>query len=277
MLRVLQSFSRLAIRSQPKIQVRAVSVSAARLFPGTGPSRAGRKPVAKKPAKKLAKKPKAAAKKKAKKLVPKGRPKKKKPTQKELVDAKLNSKRALIKAPTARAPGPFALFMKDVVLELPKDMPFVERTREVASRWSGLGAAEKQAYSDQSARMKTKLTEEARQWWNNVDRDLVMLENSRRRRQGVAKSKGLLKDPFAPRRPLTSYALFLTDYVKDNMDSAGGAGLEKYNGLMADGAKKWRGLSESSKAPYVKAAQVEKDRYEQDMGKYKKSHTPVHA
>ena len=92
-----------------------------------------------------------------------------------------------------------------------------------------------------------------REWWKNVDNDLVSLENSRRRRmnkQAEATGSGsklkILVDPFAPKRQLSAYFLWARDERKGrgNMSAAS---INDMASFQKEIGAKWRTMSEQDK------------------------------
>ncbi|KAJ2356937.1 hypothetical protein H4S02_007246 [Coemansia sp. RSA 2611] len=266
MLRVFQSFSALTIGQRAPAALRAFSVGGASLAAAAKakkPATKGRKPAAKKKAKP------AKAKQPAKSP---GRPKRKQPTQVEQLEAKLNSKKALLKGPKSRGPSSYAVFLADNAKTTGPLGPggVAEIARDTSAKWSRLSDHDKQAYRAKAGKLAEAHQETLRQWWSTVDLRLVALENRRRKRVDGSKAK-LLVDPFAPKRPQTAYVLFASEYIKQNY--TGGIGREQMGALMKSAAAQWKSLAEAEKAAYVKAADVERARYKADMEKHLKSHT----
>ncbi|KAJ2495970.1 hypothetical protein GGH96_006132 [Coemansia sp. RSA 1972] len=273
MFRVIGSFSALRVSSRVLTPSRAFSTTGASLVAAAKPKRKTAAAVkkttkSKAPVKaKKAKKVKAAPK-------PKPKPKKKAPSKKEQLDAMLSSKRALLKAPKSRAPGAYAVFLGEFSkVKRQQGMTTVaEIARACSANWKQLGESEKHQYQAKADQLGAEYEETLRKWWNTTDHNLVALENRRRKRVDGDKAR-LLKDPFAPKRPMTSYVLFVKDFVTQNKGAAGTNDITEMSSLMKSAASKWKTLSSAEKAPYAKGAEVEKSRYQQDQDKYLKSHT----
>ncbi|KAJ2077976.1 hypothetical protein H4R24_004792 [Coemansia sp. RSA 988] len=277
MLRILESFSRLALRSNTSQAVvfaptRAFAATAGNFNPAAAATRAKKaaptrktKPAASKPKKKTTtaatKKPKAVKPKKVKKG----------PTKKEQLEAKLTTNRALIKPPKA-APSPYAIFIQKFEGFSPGSEPsnIAERARVYSAKWKSLSDSQKHAYQEESQKLRVEREKELRKWWATVDLDLVALENRRRRRLTLPACKPLLlKDPFKPKRPAAAFIRFASERVKDNKDSSDGNA--SVTVAIKDAAQHWKNMSESEKAPFMKAAQADAHRYREDMEKYLKS------
>ncbi|KAJ2661866.1 hypothetical protein IW148_003233 [Coemansia sp. RSA 1199] len=264
MFRVIGSFSALRVSSRVLTPSRAFSTTGASLVAAAKPKR--KTTVAVKKTTK-AKAPVKAKKAKKVKAAPKPKPKKKAPTKKEQLDA-------LLKAPKSRAPGAYAVFLGEFSkVQRQQGMTTVaEIARACSASWKQLGESEKHQYQSKADKLSAEYEETLRKWWNTTDHNLVALENRRRKRVDGDKAR-LLKDPFAPKRPMTSYVLFVKDFVTQNKGAAGTNDITEMSSLMKSAASKWKTLSSAEKAPYAKGAEVEKSRYKQDQDKYLKSHT----
>ncbi|KAJ1945265.1 hypothetical protein FBU59_002358 [Linderina macrospora] len=245
--------------------VRAFSQSALCQQPGATAARPGAKKAVKKAAKKTTKKP---AKKPAKKAP-------KTPSKAAILEKQLNSKRALVKLPKGPTPT-FGLFINEVTADLKKEQSGVvditEITRVASQKWRALSDAEKQKYQSKHAELKEKHKEVVREWWATVDRGLVELENKRRRRINatVAKEKKgsritLLKDPYAPKRPLTAFIIYASDKMSKG---AAGQGLTEMSAQVKANAALWKSLSDAEKAPFEQRSRADKARYEKELAVY---------
>ncbi|KAJ2715605.1 Non-histone chromosomal protein 6, partial [Coemansia spiralis] len=180
---------------------------------------------------------------------------------------KLNSNRALIKAPT-KPPSSYALFVKSVAVPLIEGQPasIAERSRLYAEKWRQTGEAEKQRLQDKVVALRAEHEEAARKWWQSADPELVALENRRRKRQRGDKAR-LLKNPFAPKRPISAYVAFAKEHAQLNKGAADG-GIGGMAKVMSAGAAKWKAMSAAAKEPYAQQAATDKIRYEQEVIKY---------
>ncbi|KAJ1934138.1 high mobility group box 3, partial [Linderina pennispora] len=187
----------------------------------------------------------------------------------------LSSKKALVKLPKGPA-RMFAIFINEVTADLKKDQSGVvniaEITRVASQRWRTLSDAEKQKYQVQQTELKKKYEQELRQWWATVDRKLVDLENKRRRRINAAVAKEgkgsrvtLLKDPFAPKRPPTSYIVYASEKLSQSLPVQGITEMSAQAKMVA---AQWRSLSDAEKAPYVLRAKEAKAKFDKDLAAY---------
>ncbi|PIA13630.1 HMG-box [Coemansia reversa NRRL 1564] len=276
MLRILGTFTKLAFRSS---NTRSLKLGLTRGFTVTAssfiPAAVHGKKTAAAPSRKI-KKPAAAKPKKKKTVVakkPKVKKPKKGPTKQEQLEAKLNSRRVILRVPKA-APTAYGLFIQKFGGFAPGSEPsnIAERARLYSSKWKSLSDKEKQSYQEESQKLRSEHEVTMRKWWSTVDLDLVALENKRRRRQSKAGTKPtLLKDPFKPKRPVSAFIRFSTERMSENKDVSNG--IEDVSKAVKHAAQIWKNLSDAEKAPFTKAAQADTRRYREDMDKYLKSHS----
>ncbi|KAJ2083943.1 hypothetical protein GGI09_007319 [Coemansia sp. S100] len=278
--RALVSLSRVGL-SRSSLAVRGFGASA--LINKTASVKAAAAVKAKKPAAKKSDKPKRTAAASKPKRAAAAKPKrvaakkpKAGPTKKDVHEKVLNSKKPIV-APPKQAPAAYSLFVrdtwKDVRRDAGEDQPavFAAVSREAAGAWRALSDAKKQAYRKQHDDLRAQHAQDVRKWWAAVDRTQVALENQRRRRHNrrvaqklVAGSRlPLLKDPLAPKRPLSAFVFFMKERITGSTGSVKDAS-------RALGAE-WRSLPESARAPYVAAAQAEAGAYKAAAAKYASS------
>ncbi|KAJ1718227.1 hypothetical protein LPJ61_006748, partial [Coemansia biformis] len=177
---------------------------------------------------------------------------KKAPTKKELLEGrpKLNSKKALLTAPT-RPPNSYALFVKSTAppAGITQSSNIAERSRAYAEQWKQLGDAQKHRLENEVHKLRAEYEDTLRKWWSTADPELVALENQRRRRQRGSKAI-LLKDPFAPKRPLSAYVAFAKAHVDRNKGAAGSNGIGAMSALMKEAGAQWKRMAEADKAPF---------------------------
>ncbi|KAJ2374352.1 hypothetical protein IW150_003149 [Coemansia sp. RSA 2607] len=263
LLHVQKLFTRLAV-SKTVVSARGFGTSAAVSKTAAAAATAGRnKSVARKPAEKAAKpKNKAQAKPKAKK--PKAA-KLKTPTKKATLEA-------LISAPSTHMGTAYTVFSKEKFNEIartqgsgsPKEI-LTSVSRSVSQMWRDLDASTKKQYAAKLAKHREQRMAELRRWWSTADRALIDLENKRRRRinaQAGGAKLALLHDPFAPKRPPTSYGLFVIERVKGQA----GANVREVSPVLS---AEWKAMSEAQKAPYVREAAERNEQYKKDLGRYK--------
>ncbi|KAJ1678247.1 Non-histone chromosomal protein 6 [Spiromyces aspiralis] len=135
-----------------------------------------------------------------------------------------------------------------------------------------MSETEKQPYVLMMEESKRDHERVLRDWWQSVDRDLVALENARRRRQnklaeeqGTGRKLRLLSDPFAPKRPLTAYMLWSNEM---RQKSGKISTVSDMAALQRELGARWRNMSESEKKPYYDQFKETQDRYKQQVAKY---------
>ncbi|KAJ2890607.1 hypothetical protein GGI21_000672 [Coemansia aciculifera] len=281
--RIVLPLSRLAISRTRFSVTRSFSVSALAYKTTKSVTKTATKPAADKKPKRAAVKAKKPAKaKKPVKAKTSAKPKRaavkkaKATPKKELLDKVLNGKRAIVSPPKA-APNAYSLYVRDA-WKAAKESPaphgesqaavFASVSRSSADAWRALGDSAKQQYAKQHDAAQAQHSQAVREWWAGVDLKQVGLENQRRRRhnrrlaQGVIKGSrlALLKDPRAPKRPVSAYILF----SKEHMTGVSG----KISDLSKARAAQWKALSDAAKAPYVAAAQAQASAYKAAVQKY---------
>ncbi|KAJ2813774.1 hypothetical protein H4S07_000416 [Coemansia furcata] len=190
----------------------------------------------------------------------------------------LNSKKAIVELPK-QAPAAYSLFVRDRWKKVqPREggenqlAVFASVSREAGRAWRALSESDKQQYHKQREALLAQHVQDVRKWWAGVDRKQVALENQRRRRHNrnvaLNKVKGsrlpLLRDPLAPKRPLSAYMMFASEHL------AGKSGDSIKDTSRALGAE-WKTMSDAAKAPYVSKAAVEADLYKAASQKYASS------
>jgi len=115
-----------------------------------------------------------------------------------------------------------------------------EFTKEVSVKWNALNEVEKKPYAEKAAKDKARYTTQMNAY------------------------KG--KDADRPKRPQSSYFLFLGDFREKMRD----AKLE-HKEILTKAGQAWKALTPDEKKPYEKRAEVEKKKYEEVMREYNKN------
>lgn len=121
--------------------------------------------------------------------------------------------------------------------------------------WGKLTPAQKKPYSDQYAKAKV-VYEKA---MANYDGPIV----KRSKKSG----KKIMKDPNAPKRPMSAYILFANDQrdtVRKTMGTS--AGMKE---ITSELARRWREATAASKSKFEKLAGEARARYEKEIAKYR--------
>ena len=135
-----------------------------------------------------------------------------------------------------------------------------------SAEWRGLSDAERKPYLEEAARLAEKYEHDLAAWRSSLTPDDIKRQNQylmHRRKQGLS-SRALLKDVNAPRRPLNSFARFMTEVRLES----------QYQGMPLKSAlpligERWRSLPAEAKRPYEEAAREEKVQYARDLDKYR--------
>jgi hypothetical protein len=112
-------------------------------------------------------------------------------------------------------------------------------------------------------------------WRETLTPEDIKQENAFRTAQRKAgkSRKGNLKDPHAPKKPLSAYFLFLrairADPAMMQQVFEGESETTKQSVLAA---AKWRSLSETEKQPYLERADADKAEYERQRREYETTH-----
>lgn len=117
-----------------------------------------------------------------------------------------------------------------------------EFTKEVSVKWNALNPTEKKPYSDKAEKDKARYTAQ------------------------MAAYKGKVKDVNKPKRPQSSYFLFLHDF-RAKMKSAN----LQHKEILTKAGEAWKSLQPDEKKVYEKKAEIEKQKYEEVMKEYNKS------
>ncbi|PVU87606.1 hypothetical protein BB561_006259 [Smittium simulii] len=103
-------------------------------------------------------------------------------------------------------------------------------------------------------------------WWDNVDKNLIKLENLRRKSVNKIRNAkkinklSMLVDPRAPKRPASAYAMFVKDLKKSNLSEFP----TQITDFIKYAAAKWKQLPESKKYIY-------RDKYKAALQLYKEA------
>merc|ERR1719354_1090192 len=113
------------------------------------------------------------------------------------------------------------------------------------------------------------ITQACAEKWRNMceEEKEPFLELSRRDRERWLKDKALEKkprDPNRPKRPPSAYFLFLADFRKQYKGKSDPA-----KEITKKAGEAWNNLSDTDKTPYYRDAQVIRNKWEQDLEKYK--------
>ncbi|CAE7284584.1 Dsp1, partial [Symbiodinium sp. CCMP2592] len=131
---------------------------------------------------------------------------------------------------------------------LPAEAPNTETLKEAGRRWQSLEKADKEKYE--------KLASDAKEAYLKDVQDFAAAG-------GVMPGAKPRRDPAIPKKPLTSYMLFVRDHrqeIKDSLPLDGPAGH-----LFVEAGKRWRALDDSAREQYKARAEQLKAAYLKEM------------
>nr|XP_042121927.1 high mobility group protein B3-like [Peromyscus maniculatus bairdii] len=147
----------------------------------------------------------------------------------------------------------YAFFMQSCREEHKKKNPevavnFAEFSKKCSERWKTMSGKEKSKFDEMAKADKVRYDQEMKDYGPAT---------------GGKKKK---KDPNAPKRPLSGFFLFCSEFCPKMISTNPGISI-------GDVAKKlgelWNNLSDSEKQPYITKATKLKEKYEKDVADYK--------
>ncbi|PVV03339.1 hypothetical protein BB560_002181 [Smittium megazygosporum] len=132
--------------------------------------------------------------------------------------------------------------------------------KEFAKAWRELSPQEKNRYKNLAKNKKLELIQKAKEWWENVDPKLINKENQRRSNINAMRAEQgkplllKLKNPFAPKRPVSPFVCFLKDKLATFKEV-------NPNSALKAAAKQWSLLSEDEKEYYNKIYKMKQSEY----------------
>lgn len=162
----------------------------------------------------------------------------------------LNKAKALAAANQGRSPGGTLLPIKLNVAQIAKD---------AGAAYAALDDEQKKHYAEKVQESKDHYAIELAAWQKTLTPEDIRLENAFRaqqRKDGKSR-KGNLKDPNAPKKPLSAYFLFLKGIREDDALRARVWGEETETTKQSVlAAERWRGLSDDEKKVSTARQQV---------------------
>ncbi|WVW81367.1 hypothetical protein I302_103359 [Kwoniella bestiolae CBS 10118] len=137
--------------------------------------------------------------------------------------------------------------------------------KDAGVAYASLGEEQKKYYAQRVQESKEQYTKELAAWQATLTPEDIKAENAFRaqqRKEGKSR-KGNLKDPNAPKKPLSAYFLFLKG-IRENDDIRARVWGEESETTKQSvlAAEKWRSLSDDEKKPYLQQAEHDKQEYE---------------
>ncbi|BEI82595.1 hypothetical protein CcaverHIS002_0304630 [Cutaneotrichosporon cavernicola] len=168
----------------------------------------------------------------------------------------LNKAKAAAAAEAGSTPGGTPIHPKLNVAQIAKD---------AGAAYAGLTEDRKAHYARKVEEGKVQYQKDLAAWQATLTPEDIKAENAFRaqqRKDGKSR-KGNLKDPNAPKKPLSAYFLFLKG-IRENDDLRKSVWAEESETTRQSvlAAERWRGLSDDEKRPYLQQAEKDKQEYE---------------
>ncbi|TYJ57493.1 hypothetical protein B9479_001810 [Cryptococcus floricola] len=183
--------------------------------------------------------------------------------------------------PPKQAPSAWQLFFADELarakaLEPPPDTSpggtvhphkfnVANIAKEAGQNYANLSAERKAYYAEKVKIAREQHAKALQAWQATLTPEDVRLENlfrAQQRKEGKSR-KGNIKDPNAPKKPLSAYFLFLKA-IRENQEIRdqvwGEAVATTQQSILA--AERWRNLTDLEKKPYLEQAELSKQAYE---------------
>lgn len=137
--------------------------------------------------------------------------------------------------------------------------------KDAGAAYAALDDERREYYADKVQESKEQYAKDLAEWQATLTPEDIRTENTFRaqqRKEGKSR-KGNLKDPNAPKKPLSAYFLFLKGIREDEDLRANVWGQETETTKQSVlAAERWRGLSVDEKKPYLQQAEKDKQDYE---------------
>ena len=188
-----------------------------------------------------------------------------------------------LRSPKA-APSPWqVLFTEELIKARDNTKGKIEigpLSHAISSQYKQMSNEEKQKYIDESKRLKLQQEKEYAAYLQSIPLKDIKHENKLRHQLRKQGKKGLpkIKDPNAPKRPLTAYFDYLKDIrsnselrlklLGDKLNEWKEASLTDKSKIAAD---KWKSLSEDLKNEYKSKHELAKQEYEEKKKIYETS------
>ncbi|PWN48317.1 hypothetical protein IE53DRAFT_370728 [Violaceomyces palustris] len=182
--------------------------------------------------------------------------------------------------PPKQAPSAWQIFFTEELQKIKSKSPeerlnVAHVAKAAGQRYAALPESKKEEFQRRSQEAKEQWERDMQEWKSKLTPEDIKQENMFRTAQRKAgkSRKGNLKDPNAPKKPLSAYFLFLRAIRADaKMTQEVFEGEQETTKQSVLAAAKWRSLSETEKQPYLDKAEQDKTRYEQLRREYEASY-----
>ncbi|PVU90627.1 hypothetical protein BB561_004798 [Smittium simulii] len=161
--------------------------------------------------------------------------------------------------------------IKNDVLDSTHVLSTKPQLKDISLKWKLMAEAEKLEYEQKYKLLKEQFNTTLYKWWDTIDKNLVKMENRRRKNiNKIRKDKGInalkmLVDPRAPKRPPYAYGMFVKDLKKSNHSDLP----TEYIDFIKYAAAKWNKLPESEKDIYRDKSNVAFKLYKEVSNNFK--------
>ncbi|KAH9899641.1 hypothetical protein C8Q73DRAFT_743534 [Cubamyces lactineus] len=171
--------------------------------------------------------------------------------------------------PPKLAPSAWQLYFTDWIqrhqASSSKKLNVAQAAKEAGQEYAKLSPEEKEPYRRRSQKAKEEREEELKAYMRTLTPDDIKRENAYRTAQRKAgkSRKGNLKDPNAPKKPLSAYFMFLQRIRSDPelvKEVFGDETETTKQSVLAAG--KWRSMTDEQRKPFLAQAEQEKLEYE---------------
>jgi len=171
--------------------------------------------------------------------------------------------------PPKLAPSAWQLYFTDWIqrhqASSTKKLNVAQAAKEAGQEYAALSTAEKEPYKRRSQQAKEARERELNAYMRTLTPDDIKRENAFRTAQRKAgkSRRGNIKDPNAPKKPLSAYFMFLQRIRADPelvADVFGDETETTKQSVLA--ASKWRSMTDEERKPFLAQAEQEKLEYE---------------
>ena len=182
--------------------------------------------------------------------------------------------------PPKQSPSAWQIFFTEELQKIKAESPgerlnVAHVAKDAGQRYAALPEEERQKYQERSQEAKEGWEKEMAEWRAKLTPEDIKQENmyrSAQRKLGKSR-RGNLKDPNAPKKPLSAYFLFLRTIRTDpELSKQILEGEQETTRQSVLAAAKWRSLSEAEKQPFLERADKDKAIYEKQRREYEASH-----
>ncbi|PWN94246.1 HMG-box, partial [Acaromyces ingoldii] len=178
--------------------------------------------------------------------------------------------------PPKQAPSAWQVYFTEELQKMKQESPgerlnVAHVAKDAGQRYAALPEEKKKEFQRKSLEAKAEWEREMEKWKQTLTPEDIKQENMFRTAQRKAgkSRKGNLKDPNAPKKPLSAYFLFLRAIRADPaLTESVFEGEQETTKQSVLAASKWRSLPDSEKQPYLEKAEADKTEYERLRREY---------